>query len=650
MWVVMSVFLVAMACGIAAGGTIYVDDDASLGGDGTSWATAYKYLQDGLGAAVSGDEVWVAEGIYKPDANTANPTGSGDREATFQLINGVAIRGGYAGFGEPEPNARDIDEYETILSGDLIANDIELDDPFDLLDDPRRAENSYSVVTACGLDVTTVLDGFTITAGNANGYPPDTKDPNSNGGGMYSWCNTGDCNPTVTNCTFSRNSATWGGGMRNDCSNPTVTNCTFSQNSGNGTGGGLHNGRGDPILTNCTFEHNSSCRGGGMYSFCHSNPTLIDCSFISNSVEHFGGGMYNKSGTCQLFIRCTFKNNYAVWYGGGLYNSFSSTPFIESCLFANNSSDNWGGAVHFFDSNAQMTNCTIVNNSAEEGAAFACGFWEENNPSNVRVSNCILWGNRHEIWNDDNSTIEIIYSDVAGGWPGEGNIDADPLFADADSNDYHLKSEAGRWNPYSQRWVQDGVTSPCIDGGEPNSDLTAELWPHGKRINMGAYGGTPQASMSLSNAGIIADLNTDDFVDYTDMMQLTDKWLYEAVLLSEDLSRDGIVNFTDFAIFARNWGLPGQASNPHPFNGTTGVSRTADLSWTAGSGATSHDVYFGTTNPPPFIQNQTATTFDPGTMTISTTYYWCIDEVGPYGSKTTGTVWSFTTELGPPPL
>jgi len=61
-------------------------------------------------------------------------------------------------------------------------------------------------------------------------------------------------------------------------------------------------------------------------------------------------------------------------------------------------------------------------------------------------------------------------------------------------------------------------------------------------------------------------------------------------------------------------------------------------------------VYFGTTNPPPFIGNQTATIFYPGTMTISTTYYWRIDEVGPYGGTTTGTVWSFTTELGPPPL
>ena len=81
-----------------------------------------------------------------------------------------------------------------------------------------------------------------------------------------------------------------------------------------------------------------------------------------------------------------------------------------------------------------------------------------------------------------------------------GHIDLDPFFADVNNGDCHLKSEAGRWDPIGQSWVQDAVTSPCIDTGDPDSDWTAELWPHGKRMNMGAYGGTPQASMSLSDS------------------------------------------------------------------------------------------------------------------------------------------------------
>ncbi|MHC4109753.1 MAG: hypothetical protein ACYSUY_01680 [Planctomycetota bacterium] len=91
--------------------------------------------------------------------------------------------------------------------------------------------------------------------------------------------------------------------------------------------------------------------------------------------------------------------------------------------------------------------------------------------------------------------------------------------------------------------------------------------------------------------------------------------------------------------------LPGL--NPNPFNGARAVSRTADLSWTAGSGTMSHNVYFGTISPPPFVRNQTSTTFDPSTMAYNTTYYWRIDEVNE-GGKTSGTVWSFTTTGGGP--
>jgi len=88
--------------------------------------------------------------------------------------------------------------------------------------------------------------------------------------------------------------------------------------------------------------------------------------------------------------------------------------------------------------------------------------------------------------------------------------------------------------------------------------------------------------------------------------------------------------------------LPGQASNPNPANGAGGVNVSADLYWTAGSGAASGDVYFGTANPPPFQVNQAATTYDPGTMSNSATYYWRIDEKNA-GGTTTGVLWSFTT-------
>jgi len=88
------------------------------------------------------------------------------------------------------------------------------------------------------------------------------------------------------------------------------------------------------------------------------------------------------------------------------------------------------------------------------------------------------------------------------------------------------------------------------------------------------------------------------------------------------------------------------AGNPNPADGVTQAAVDADLSWTAGSGAVSHDVHFGTAQPPAFVQNQTATTFDPGLLLPSTTYYWQIDERDSVGGVT-GAVWSFTTAAAP---
>jgi len=160
------------------------------------------------------------------------------------------------------------------------------------------------------------------------------------------------------------------------------------------------------------------------------------------------------------------------------------------------------------------------------------------------------------VWGTTDITVN--HSLVGSEWHylGQGNIDADPCFADPCNGDYHLQSEAGRWGPNIQSWVQDDVSSPCIDAGDPNSDWTAELWPHGKRINMGAYGGTPEASMSSQlDIGNIANLNNDtnDIVNLDDLALFVDKWCYEEFLMGEDLNRDGIVNFTDFSIFANNW-------------------------------------------------------------------------------------------------
>lgn len=116
-----------------------------------------------------------------------------------------------------------------------------------------------------------------------------------------------------------------------------------------------------------------------------------------------------------------------------------------------------------------------------------------------------------------------------------------------------MRSELGRWDSDANAWVIDASTSPCIDAGDPNSDWIKELWPNGHRINMGAYGGTHQASMSLSDVGNIADLNADGVVDFGDYAWLAELWEVTGMLLAEDLDRNGAVNSIDVGIIGNNW-------------------------------------------------------------------------------------------------
>jgi hypothetical protein len=186
--------------GTAHAKVVYVDDNASAGGDGTSWATAHKHLQDALAGVASGDEIWVAEGTYKPDQGAGKT--AGDRTATFSLVSRVGMYGGFRG----TETTRTLlgDGNQTILSGEINA---------------EKELWSLHVVTLSGWDPgSIVIDGFRITKGNANGelttnYSTDYPINHSRGGG----CTTINPNPftlTMTNCVFTGNSASgMGGGM-----------------------------------------------------------------------------------------------------------------------------------------------------------------------------------------------------------------------------------------------------------------------------------------------------------------------------------------------------------------------------------------------------------------------------------------------------
>ncbi len=420
---------------------IYVDDDATGANDGSSWENAYRYLQDALADANASPkplEIHVAQGTYRPDEDTLHPDGTGDRTAAFQLINGVTLKGAYAGLGAPEPNDRNIDLYETMLSGDLNGDD----GP----DFANRNDNSSHVFyhpQGLNLDNTAVLDGFIISAGDSS----QGLNLYRLGGGMYNY----QSSPTVSNCTFTANYAySAGGGMYNYRNSPTVNNCTFKGNRTLGDGAGMSNMYGTPTVDRCTFTANYAGYDGGAMDNSVSSPTLRNSTFINNLAARYGGGICNVYDSSPTVTNCTFTANTTVYYGGhggGVYNSVRSNPMVEVCTFSRNSAEAGGGMCNWYNSNPTVRNCTFADNNAPKGRAMACDSERKLHPSTVTIVSSIIWNGSDWLWNNDNSTIKITYSDVQGSWPGSGNIDTNPSFV----YDLHL-----------------GPDSPCINAGDPN--------------------------------------------------------------------------------------------------------------------------------------------------------------------------------------
>jgi len=295
---------------------IYVDHQADGGDDGSSWADAYTDLQDALRAAEAGDEVWVAQGVYYPAPDAR------DRTATFELQDGVALYGGFAGT-ETERDQRDWAANVTVLSGDLDRNDTADDSGVVLAPADIVGDNAYHVVTGDGVGEKTVLDGFTITAGKADGDYPF-----SNGGGMV---NDNGSHPRLANVTFRGNYAqSRGGATSNVDSNPTLRNVTFSGNYAAGSGGAMDNAGSSPTLINVAFSGNYAERGGGVINQ-GSSPTLRNVTFTGNRAESYGGGIYNYASS-PILTNVTFGGNHAGIAGGAMHSGWYSNPTLVNCI------------------------------------------------------------------------------------------------------------------------------------------------------------------------------------------------------------------------------------------------------------------------------------------------------------------------------
>ena len=351
---------VLVAAPVSAQTVRYVDDDAPLGGDGTTWPTAYRHLQDALAeAGVSGEitAIRVADGHYRPDLDESGNVVPGDRRATFQLLNNVVIYGAYAGIGASDPDLRDLVNSVSILSGDLNGDDD--------ADFSSNGENSYHVVFATNTDASAVLDGLTLMGGNADGEAGDDGD----GGGMFG----SNGSPTLSNCVIRENHAVYGGGMMIWRGSPNLTNCVFSDNETSFSGSAMYNILdSSPTLTNCAFTGNSNAdsSGGAMINQANSNPVMTDCTFTGN-FSGSGGAVCNAVGASPTFTRCVFANNSATGAGGAIYNYLNCNPLIQNCRFIGNvSTASSGGGIINWESKPVIVDCEFDENSASSGGAI----------------------------------------------------------------------------------------------------------------------------------------------------------------------------------------------------------------------------------------------------------------------------------------
>jgi hypothetical protein len=295
---------------------IYVNAGAAGANTGESWEDAYTNLRVALGNVISGGQVWVATGVYTSGLTQTD---------CFTVPPGVAVYGGFAG-DETSRDQRDWATNVTVLSGDIGGDDGADANGVVTTTAHIVGDNSYHVVKMDGTSGTvitgsTVLDGFSITGGQANG----SSDADRSGGALY--CNGSgsghECSPTLTNVTFHGNAATnYGGAMANDgsssgASSPTLTNIVFGGNSAS-YGGAMYNagyeGAGSPMLTNVTFYGNSASYGGAMFNAGYegaSSPTLTNTILWGNTapqvLNFFAGGEFNYSlvqGGCPTGCTC----------------------------------------------------------------------------------------------------------------------------------------------------------------------------------------------------------------------------------------------------------------------------------------------------------------------------------------------------------
>ncbi len=420
------------------GDVIYVDQANDSGTEnGSSWATAYTTLADGIEAARInfGGDVWVAGGTY--DENRLNG-------GAIQLRPTVNIYGGFDGT-----------ENQRIQRAPL-AN-------VTVIDGSTSDSGAPAETVVFGTN-NTIMDGFTIQGGQGD-----------NGVGMT---NIG-VSPVITDCVFTSNTATqsngttgFGAGMLNvNGAAPLLTDCVFTNNNADQSGGGMANTDSSPTLMGCRFSINTAGEAGGaIFNNGDSNPVIENCIFDRNEANN-GGAIFNESAN-PVIKASEFLLNDALAFGGALFNNNTADVLVINSVFGENHATTGGGAISNLNAIFTGVNCSIVANTSDgDGGAFF------NNESTTDVLNSVIWYNSEEWIGNVSSVTGIRWCNVGGSDPGPNNIAEEPRFTDMDNRDYSLKPDSPNINAATEE-------------GAPLADILGIPRPQDAGVDMGAYEAT----------------------------------------------------------------------------------------------------------------------------------------------------------------